>query len=63
VDTGFKFRDFAGLALLKALDSALNAYKDRDGWVKMMRRGMRKDFSWSAAAVEYLALYRRLLSA
>jgi hypothetical protein len=29
----------------------------------MMGRGMRKDFSWSAVAVEYQALYRRLLSA
>jgi glycogen synthase len=28
----------------------------------MMQRGMRKDFSWSAAAVEYVALYQRLLA-
>jgi len=62
-DTGFKFRDYSGDALLGALGSALKAYKDRDRWSAMMRRGMRKDFSWSAAAVEYKALYRRLLSA
>jgi starch synthase len=62
-DTGFKFRDYTGDALLEALDSALNAFRDRDGWLRMMRRGMRKDFSWSAGAVEYMALYRRLLAA
>ena len=61
--TGFKFRDYSGDALLIALGSALKAYRDQDLWVTIMRRGMQKDFSWSAAAVEYLALYRRLLSA
>jgi starch synthase len=62
-DTGFKFRDYSGDALLEALGSALKAYQDRDHWIAMMGRGMRKDFSWSAVAVEYQALYRRLLSA
>jgi len=61
--TGFKFRDYSGDALLEALGLALKAYRDRDHWIAMMRRGMRKDFSWSAVAVEYQALYRRLLSA
>jgi len=58
--TGFKFRDYAGSALLQAVRAAVTAYRDRDGWVSMMRRGMQKDFSWSAAAAEYVALYRRL---
>jgi starch synthase len=62
-DTGFKFREYSGNALLAALDLALRTYADRDRWVAMMQRGMRKDFSWSAAAVEYMVLYRRLLSA
>jgi len=61
-ETGFKFRDYAGSALLEAIRSALEAYRDRDQWVAMMRRGMRKDFSWSAAAAEYLALYRQILA-
>jgi starch synthase len=59
-DTGFKFREYTGSALLQAVRAALTAYRDQDGWVSMMRRGMRKDFSWSAAAVEYVALYRQL---
>jgi starch synthase len=62
-DTGFKFRDYSGDALLEAMGSALRAYRDRGRWLAMMGSGMRKDFSWSAAAVEYVALYRRLLSA
>jgi len=62
-DTGFKFRDYSGDALLEALGLALEAYRDRVHWAAMMRRGMRKDFSWGAVAGEYLALYRRLLEA
>jgi len=60
-ETGFKFRDYSGEALLSAIQSALEGYKDRESWEAMMKRGMRKDFSWSAAAREYLALYQRLL--
>ncbi len=59
-DTGFKFREYTGSALLQAVRSAVTAYRDRDGWVSMMRRGMQRDFSWSAAAGEYASLYRRL---
>ncbi len=59
--TGFKFQEYTGKALLQAVHAAVTAYVDQDEWVAMMRRGMRKDFSWSAAAGEYVALYRELL--
>src|SRR5205085_12630002 len=59
--TGFKFRDYSGEALLDALGTALKAFGDRDCWVASRRRGMQKDFSWSSAAVDYLAPYQRLL--
>jgi len=61
-ETGFKFRDYSGSALLGALVEALNAYQDWEGWLSRMRLGMRKDFSWNVAAGEYLTLYRRLTS-
>ncbi|HUA17114.1 MAG TPA: glycogen synthase GlgA [Bryobacteraceae bacterium] len=60
-ETGFKFRDYSGSALLEALRWSLDAFRDLDSWVRRMRRGMEKDFSWSASAGEYVALYRRLL--
>jgi len=61
-ETGFKFQDYNGGALLHAIRSALAAYQDRTQWAAMMRRGMRKDFSWTAVAREYQALYRQLLA-
>jgi starch synthase len=61
-DTGFKFREYSGSALLAATQAALKAYDGKDQWLGMMRRGMRKDFSWDSSAAQYAALYRRLTS-
>ena len=41
-ETGFKFREYSGSALLEAIGSALDAYKDADRWVTRMRAGMRE---------------------
>jgi starch synthase len=60
--TGFKFRDYSGDALLETVRVALRAYRDLDSWTLRMRRGMEKDFSWSASAGEYVDLYRRLVA-
>jgi starch synthase len=59
--TGFKFEDYSAPALLEAIRAAATAFQDRKGWEAMMRRGMRKDYSWRVSASEYSALYQRLL--
>ena len=59
--TGFKFRDYSGVALLSTVQAALAAYRDQSRWTAMMRRGMQRDFSWNASAAKYLALYKRIL--
>lgn len=59
-ETGFKFSDYAGWALLSAVESALSTYADSEKWLKMMRTAMRKDLSWGASAKEYSALYHRI---
>lgn len=59
--TGFKFREYTGLALADAVRTAVQEFHDREAWEAMMRRGMRKDFSWKASAAAYSALYAKLL--
>jgi starch synthase len=59
--TGFKFREYAGTALLEALREAVRAYGSGPEWREIMLRGMAKDFSWKTSAAAYSALYRRLL--
>lgn len=59
--TGFKFADYSAAALLEAVRRALEAYQDREAWQAMMKRGMKKDYSWDASARQYAELYRSLL--
>jgi starch synthase len=60
VKSGFKFHEYTGAALLKAIRAALDTYRDRSAWKQMMLNGMQKDYSWDASAAEYMALYRRM---
>jgi starch synthase len=62
VDTGFKFAEYSGEALLGAVQSAAQAFADQDAWRAMMRRGMEQDFSWRASAARYSELYRQLVA-
>ena len=58
--TGFKYIDQTPEDLLTAIRSALAEWKDQTSWRERMVRGMRKDFSWDASALEYQKLYRSL---
>jgi len=58
--TGFKFQEYTGEALLRAIHQALQLYRDQGSWQKLMRNGMSKDFSWRVAAREYLRVYERV---
>jgi starch synthase len=58
--TGFKFSGYSGSALLTAVNEALNAFKDRQSWRTLMLNGMKKDFSWTVSAREYVKIYERL---
>jgi starch synthase len=60
---GVVFNDFDAPALEWALNTALDLYAQPPHWARMMRNGMRKDFSWQRQAGRYLELYRRLIAA
>ena len=58
--TGFKFTEYTGEALLGAIRTALQAFKDRESWRILQRNGMAKDFSWANAAKEYVRVFERV---
>jgi starch synthase len=60
--TGFKFAEYSGEGFLEAVRAAVRAFADREEWQRMMRRGMRRDFSWKTPAAAYSELYRRMLA-
>lgn len=57
---GFKFTEYSGAGLLAAIRQALTVYQDRSKWEKLIQNAMQADFSWSASAAEYSALYRQI---
>ncbi len=61
--TGFAFDDATPEALLATFERAIELYGDQTSWRRVMRQAMTRDFSWDAAARQYLALYRELAPA
>ena len=60
--TGFRFDHADGTGMIWAIDQALGLHQDRKAWETLMRRGMKRDFSWERSAREYVALFERALS-
>jgi len=59
--TGFLFEEYNAESFLESVEKALNLYRSREAWLKLMKKAMEKDFSWGKSALEYHQLYRRLL--
>jgi len=59
---GFKFKEYSVPALRNAIQRALQAYRDRAVWERLMIRGMSADFSWGRSAAEYLNVYQETLN-
>ena len=59
---GFSFDDYTPEAFLEAITRALDAYRDKKSWDKMVRIGMHSDYSWEHSAAEYDALYEKALT-
>lgn len=57
--TGFKFAEYSGEEMLSTIRHALQVFKDKAAWERLMRNGMARDFSWSTAAKEYLRVYEK----
>jgi starch synthase len=58
--TGFKFEGLKPLGLLEAIDRALAAFEDKEGWKKLMLNGMARNYSWEQPAREYAAVYEEV---
>ena len=58
-ETGFVFERAESAGLVEAVRRGVAAYRDERRWREIQRRGMARDFSWSAAARQYADLYAR----
>ncbi|MBD3167952.1 MAG: glycogen synthase GlgA [candidate division Zixibacteria bacterium] len=60
--TGFVFEKYDAEELLKAIKRALQVYRNKDAWKKLMISAMKKDYSWNKSARRYIELYSYVLS-
>ncbi|PWB76470.1 glycogen synthase GlgA [candidate division GN15 bacterium] len=57
---GFVFKEYTAEAMLDAVKDAVKLFAGRRTWTKLMKAGMKADFSWDASARQYVDLFRRL---
>ena len=59
--TGFQFEEYSGSALIECVRRALAVYNDRTKWKRLMRNGMKQNFSWERSAKDYVKVYRKAM--
>ncbi|HTG01886.1 MAG TPA: glycogen synthase GlgA [Nitrospirota bacterium] len=59
--TGFVFGEYTAAALLDGIDRALMVYENKVKWNRLIRHGMKQDFSWQHSAKEYIKVYREAM--
>ncbi len=59
---GFVFKQYEASVLLKELKRALKIFEDKKTWTKIMRNGMKCDFSWNSSAKKYIDLYKTVMN-
>ena len=59
--TGIVFDHFDARAVAWALEAAIDLFRDRELFRRLVLNGMKEDFSWERQAERYLAIYRQLL--
>ena len=59
---GFGFANYNAHELLYAVKQGVELYREsRSSWDALVKRAMRKDFSWKRSAKQYIELYEELL--
>lgn len=59
---GYKFVEYTPASLVTAIDDALVAFQNREGWHEIMVRAMAQDFSWDRSSAAYLELYKSAIA-
>jgi starch synthase len=59
---GFVFSEYSGAALVAAMDRAAAVHADAKKWTRLMKNGMRAEFSWEKSARKYATAYRKAIS-
>lgn len=58
---GFLFEEYNSHSLFAAITRAATCFDFKEEWKKMIKRAMKKDFSWKSSAQQYLKLFKTVL--
>lgn len=59
---GFNFIDIDPGQFYDAIIRALNCFKNKTTWMKIVQNGMHEDFSWNNSAKKYLDIYKKAVN-
>lgn len=59
---GFKFQNYNAHEMLQTINDAINTYKNKKEWKKLVKNAMSADFSWAKSAKEYKEVYKSLIN-
>jgi starch synthase len=60
--TGFVFGEYKSKALMEAIVRAVETFGKKRIWTKIMKSGMRRDYSWERSAKKYAELFGKLVN-
>lgn len=58
---GFVFKEYSAQSLVQTLKQAIACYNKPRLWQRIIKAGLREDFSWEGSAKRYVRLYRMAL--
>lgn len=58
---GFKFFNYDAVDMLKCIEYAINTYKNKKEWAKLVKNAMNADFCWDKSAKKYREVYNSLM--
>ena len=58
---GFTFKTFNAHDMLFTIKNAIELYKDKKTWKKIIKNAMSGDYSWDKSASEYIKIYETLV--
>ncbi|MCP4726311.1 MAG: glycogen synthase GlgA [bacterium] len=58
---GFVFDKYSSKDFLAAIKRALKLFEDLKTWKKILKNGMKQDFSWNSSAKKYSKIYEKII--
>lgn len=58
---GFVFDKYNVKQFIKTLKRAVRLYNDKKTWMRIIKNGMKEDFSWRVSAKKYIQLYNKCI--